>query len=169
MRRLLSQPTRLFTGRAVQGTPTFYAELPLKKHFTGLEGLGRNVIMMEVCAIVSEYQGTQPADLDTEVTVQITLESTNGQKALDNDLILWKRQTHFDLGGGGGMLDATRRDDLTVDGNGEIWPAHKLFIGIDTDISTETWTGLVTGYGFLVEMEPLEAWIWMRERTGGIV
>lgn len=121
--------------------------------------------MMEVCAIVSEYQDSQPIDEDKQVSMQINLKPTNSRKAIDNPIVLWKRKVNFDLTEGGGMLEDVKRDDLTVDGKGEIWPVGKLFFGIDSDLGAQLSTALAVGYGFLVEMTPMEAFIYTRERT----
>jgi len=168
MRRLLPNPTRLFTGRVTQALPTFFVESSLKKHFSGLVGRKGKIIMMEVCSVVSEWNPDQQADEDKKVQMQITLESANGIRTTDNRIVLWKRGTNFDLAtGGGAIAENTTRDDLTITGKGEIWPAHELFFSIKTDTGTELMSGFVSGYGFLVEMNPMEALVWLRERDKG--
>ncbi len=167
MKRLTTNPIRLFVGRAAQATPTFFRETKLIRDYTGLLGRDNRIIMMEVCQVESEFQDNQVDDEDKQVQLQITRESTNSRKAIDNEIVLWKRKDNYDLEelGSGGMMKGIERDDLTVDGKGQIWPTHDLFVGIDTDLGLELMTGIVRGYGYLVSMTVMEAWFWMQRHT----
>lgn len=164
MRRLLQHPTKLFTARVAQATPTFYNESRVVRHYSGYRGRQKKVIMMEVSHIVSEFQDSQPIDEDKQVSMQINLQPTNSRKAIDNPIVLWKRKVNFDLTEGGGMMEDVDRDDLTADGKGEIWPMGKLFFGVDSDLGAQLATVLAVGYGWLVEMTPMEAFVYSRER-----
>ncbi len=170
MQRLTNNPVRLFVGRAAQTIPTFFSEDKLKRDFSGLKGTGNRIIMMEVCQVESEFQDNQINDEDKQAQMQITRESVNSRKAIDDERTLWKRKDNYDLFDEGvetaaGMFKGVERDDLTVDGMGQIWPTHTLFIGVDTDLGAELMTAIVRGYGFLVSMSVTEAWYWMQRHT----
>ncbi len=162
MRRLFSHPTKLFVGRVVQPSATAYGQDLLRKLWGGFRGRRRKIIMMEVCQVVSEWNKLQPADEDKQLVQQIMLQSTTASRRVDQQLTLWKRQSNYDLTEGGGMEEAIHRDDLTVDGKGQIWPAHELFYGVDSDLGTEIVEASCAGYGFLVEMDPMEAYGWLK-------
>lgn len=117
---------------------------------------------MEVCQIVSQWNNAQPSDEDKQLVQQIMLDSVSAARRLDQQLTLWKRQSNYDLTEGGAMIEGIERDDLTVDGNGQIWPAHELFYGVDSDLGTEIVDASLIGYGFLVEMNPIEAYGWLK-------
>ncbi len=147
--------------------PTVPAETRLVKHFSGLAARQAKVIMMEVTRIESEYNQDQPADDDKLVTININLEPGATSAALNDPRVLWRRSMALDITSGGGMIEWTKSDDLTSAGKGEIWPAHALFFVVDTDTGNELMTAHVAGYGFLVEMSPMEALVWLRERDRG--
>ncbi len=147
--------------------PTVPAETKLIKHYTGLAAARGKLIMMEVTRIESEYNTDQPADDDKLVTININLEPGATAAALNDPRVLWRRSLALDITTGGAMIEWTKTDDLTSDGKGEIWPAHDLFFVVDTDVGTELMSAHVAGYGFLVEMSPMEALVWLRERDRG--
>lgn len=123
--------------------------------------------MMEVCTITSEWNRDQQTDEDKKVSLIITNETVAAMRDVDNRNVLWKRATNFDLTEGGSIAEGVKTDDLTIDGKGEIWPAHELFLSIDTDTGAELMQGRVVGHGYLVEMNPMEALVWLRELDKG--